>query len=514
MLKTGACLLVLVAVYTGAVKAAGGKVNVRSAGVVADSKTDVSRQIQALASQYDTLVFDAGSYFINKTVQLKSNNCLSGKQGAVIVIDNPPIEEWGGIFECTNQDHISLMGLSFRASESFSKNLFAFRVLSSSDVKLESLSASNCGLVITAVPQSALYNAVDESSFTPGKTGVLCNARVTVNNCQVQGGIKKNVNGIVMSYVNDWKVTNSTVSGFLHCVEWWGGDSNPKKNGDAGNARKCKNGLVENVKCSNATGGIWGSMGQHIAVNKCTVSNCDDVGIDFEGCFDCSASNNTVSNCKNGGLATFFYNRNIRFMNNSVIQQNTASPLVCIYNETQRQDNKDIVFSGNTFTCEQGIASIQQKGPATDIVFNGNKFNNVVLNLMFNNNRNIKISDNQFVFNKPLNAQNFVIGAGMNNNNGKIEIANNKINSTVKQSDALYGICINQNDYNSAPVNVIGDNDMQGIKSGNSVLLIWRGKNQAVKPKNYIAPSLMNSVRKMDEGNGKMEVRFEKPVNQ
>jgi hypothetical protein len=254
-------------------------------------------------------------------------------------------------------------------------------------------------------------------------------------------------------------------------------------------------------------------MGQNITVANCKVYNCDDVGVDFEGCFDCVAVGNTVWNCSNGGLATFFYNKNILFRNNTVKQQKSQYPLACIYNAPQKQLNQTVRFADNQFSCSGGVGSIIQKGPANDIVFENNQFNDVVLNLMFNNNRNISIRNNSFKLTKSLANKDtaYVIGAGMNNNNGRIEISGNKVSSSVSQPSSVYGICINQNDFNSSPINTIGDNEFSGLNDKCQLLLIWNGKNAAKKPRNFISPKIkMSSIQKVDRGQGKMELYFDK----
>jgi hypothetical protein len=139
-------------------------------------------------------------------------------------------------------------------------------------------------------------------------------------------------------------------------------------------------------------------MGQNISITGCVVENCGDVGIDFEGCFDCSATGNSVYNATNGGLTIFFLNRNITFSGNSVVQP-AERPCLRVYNSGLSADNKSLVVTGNTFRSETGISAVDcNSGPVESIVVVGNIFQNVRLAPSSNNSRYVTVSGNSLLF--------------------------------------------------------------------------------------------------------------------
>jgi hypothetical protein len=117
--------------------------------------------------------------------------------------------------------------------------------------------------------------------------------------------------GIHLVISQNIQVINCRVENAQHGIQWWGDDTN---------------GFCENITIRGSTvrrvdgGGIWGYKGRKIAVTGNNVSECGDVGVDFENSFNSTATGNSVRDCKNHGLATFFASENIKFINNRVIQ--------------------------------------------------------------------------------------------------------------------------------------------------------------------------------------------------
>ncbi len=143
---------------------------------------------------------------------------------------------------------------------------------------------------------------------------VVAGKRLLFDQLQVTGCGVKGVNqyqGINLVISQDVQITGCRVENAQHGIQWWGDDTN----GYCENLR-IRNNRVRRVE----GGGIWGNRGRQVTVTGNTTEICGDVGVDFEHSFNCSAIGNTVRDCKNYGLATFFASEQIVFTNNRVYQ--------------------------------------------------------------------------------------------------------------------------------------------------------------------------------------------------
>ncbi|MBQ9359240.1 MAG: right-handed parallel beta-helix repeat-containing protein [Abditibacteriota bacterium] len=153
------------------------------------------------------------------------------------------------------------------------------------------------------------------------------------------------------------------MEGYSHGIQWWGGDSDVRRGGEHKNFGYLRNGVIENCRCSDIEGGgIWGSMGENIQVRGCSVSLCNDVGIDFEGCLDSGAEDCLASDCRNGNYSTFQYcTGKIVFRNCRSVFTGARDGVVgtCHYfngNETQQADFQDVAFLDCRF--ESSVMSV------------------------------------------------------------------------------------------------------------------------------------------------------------
>lgn len=143
---------------------------------------------------------------------------------------------------------------------------------------------------------------------------VVGSKKLVFEGLQVSGCGLKGINqyqGINLVISQDIQVKNCRVEGVQHGIQWWGDDTN----GYCENLRIIGN-RVRRVE----GGGIWGNRGRMVTVSNNTTEICGDVGVDFEHSFNCTAVGNTVRDCKNYGLATFFGSERITFTNNRVFQ--------------------------------------------------------------------------------------------------------------------------------------------------------------------------------------------------
>jgi hypothetical protein len=133
--------------------------------------------------------------------------------------------------------------------------------------------------------------------------------RLKVDGCGVKG--INQFQGINVVISQNIQITGCQVAKAQHGIQWWGDDTNGW----------CDNLRINGNKVSHVDGGgIWGNKGRNITVTSNTTEFCGDVGVDFENSYDCSATGNTVRNCKNYALAVFHSSARIRFINNKVYQ--------------------------------------------------------------------------------------------------------------------------------------------------------------------------------------------------
>jgi hypothetical protein len=161
---------------------------------------------------------------------------------------------------------------------------------------------------------------------------------VSVNGCGVKG--IDQFQGINFVTSKSVKITGCRITNAQHGIQWWGDDTN---------------GWCEDFRISGNQvqqvdgGGIWGNKGRRITVANNTVKTCGDVGVDFEHSTDCSATYNTVSDCKNYGLAIFHSSERIVFTGNKVVQRVKYGHGIGLVGEGT---SKRISFLGGTITTQ------------------------------------------------------------------------------------------------------------------------------------------------------------------
>ena len=160
---------------------------------------------------------------------------------------------------------------------------------------------------------------------------------VTVTNCGAKG--VKQYQGINLLFSKKCLIEGCRVDNVQHGIQWWGDQL----------FGWCEDIRIINCRVKRAEGGIWGSLGRQVLVTRCVVENCTDVGIDFEGSQQSTAADNTVRNCKNYGLATFFASENITFRNNRVEQDASNGHGIGLCGVGI---SRNITFSGGSITVK------------------------------------------------------------------------------------------------------------------------------------------------------------------
>jgi len=137
---------------------------------------------------------------------------------------------------------------------------------------------------------------------------------------------------------------------FGNGIWWYGGEANGATDVSV------FNGVVANNVVSGGFGGIWGTCGQFINVADNVIRDFYDVGVDFEGCWDCVATGNVLTRVRGGALTSLYTSKRLTFTGNHVWTDRTtkdlgagALPTSSSYFALLRNDGEDIVIHGNTF---------------------------------------------------------------------------------------------------------------------------------------------------------------------
>lgn len=435
-------------------------VSVKDFGAVGDGVTNDTAAIQAALTAASAVVFPAGVYLITSAISVPSNRTLTGQNARV---------KWNAssfayAFTGSAVTDIDFSNLEFESTVAVTgSETAALRFTNVKRLNVVGCVTTNTTL-LSVWTSAANYGAAvfDETSGSFN-----CNTDIRVVDCDITGAGAVAEGGgaaVLMGYALRWAVSNIVMKKCSQGVMWWGGDSNPAVDGALVNNRKNKHGAVSNCVAYSIYGGAyWGSMGQNISVTGCSARDVGDVAIDFEGCSDCSASGNTVYNATNGGLTTFWYNQNVVFSGNSVVQP-AAQPCARIYNAGANTENKSVTFSGNTFRSETSISSVDTgSGPVETFVATANTFMNVKLSANANNMRYVTATANTFTFSVAAGSAFKAIDVGGLNSNGVGLIADNQIISNVTQPAGSQGIYVSHSDFNSNGLYNIKGNTTRGF---------------------------------------------------
>ncbi|MBE7178400.1 MAG: right-handed parallel beta-helix repeat-containing protein, partial [Mucilaginibacter polytrichastri] len=118
-----------------------------------------------------------------------------------------------------------------------------------------------------------------------------------------------------------------------------------------------EDGTITRVRVNGADlGGVWGSMGRDIEIDRCYLKDCLDVGIDAEFCEDITATNSTIIDAGNGGLAAFFGTKRFKTSKNTIRRKSLAAGAGLGYGfwitTSNGNKNEGIISEGDTFIHE------------------------------------------------------------------------------------------------------------------------------------------------------------------
>jgi parallel beta-helix repeat protein len=152
--------------------------------------------------------------------------------------------------------------------------------------------------------------------------------------------------GIEAVFSDRGRFTSCSVDTALHGIQLWGGDA-----ADTSATTTINSVAISDCQVQNVRGGIWAARGTGITVSRNVVRACSDVGIDFEGCSTCTASDNTVTNAKEAALSVFYASSDCAFLGNAVTQGPGMGPGFKAFGQgvsrriTVRGNSFDVSFS-------------------------------------------------------------------------------------------------------------------------------------------------------------------------
>ena len=386
--------------------------------------------------------------------------------------------------------NVTVCGPTFEAPND---RIVAVKVLSaasemSSDIVIAHNHCINARLVVTN--DLTITYAGHSTHATTGT--VTRDVRIVGNTGTRTGANLTNLAFILLWYTVGAEVHDNRLVGYGYGIQWWGGDANPVDgDGDLANERKCGDLTITGNRVKGMLdvlgggGGIWGSMGRNITANGNVIDDCADVGLDFEGCDTWNATGNTVTNCVNGCLTTFFYNRNGEFGPNTCRQDNAAaSPIIArIQNNYPTSENEGVTFTGGSFSCSSGIAMIAFE-TAQRATIRGATLRNVRITAQINNIRNTTIDRCSLLFTVAAGAALNAINVGYNNLGGRAIVTGNTVESLVAQPAGSRAIRTEQADQTRDVLEFIDDNILLGWST--PIETIWDGANAGFKAITFI----------------------------
>lgn len=340
--------------------------------------------------------------------------------------------------------------------------IMAIQLVRASDFAMTNNRCAECALTLTNDGSLTYANADTSSTGNISRDITITGNRITRTATNLG-----NVPAIMLHYTKGATVAGNRIDGSPYGIQWWGGDANPAADGALANERKCGDfaitgNIVRNITSPSGGAGIWGSMGESIAIDGNTVTRCNDVGIDLEGCFHAAVTGNTVKDCNNGQLTTFSYSVDVLFSGNTCRSDVANGAMARVQNGSGTPNVKDVRFIGNSFHTTNGIGLVLLE-TAESVEFSGNQLRNCSLYTRLNNQKFTTARHNSLVYDTAAGSAFNAMDFGANNAGGELNVTGNTVVSTVAQPAGSKGIYAAQIDSGVPPLTVIDANRVKGF---------------------------------------------------
>ncbi|MDR3456248.1 MAG: glycosyl hydrolase family 28-related protein [Verrucomicrobiae bacterium] len=350
------------------------RIDVSTLGIYGDGVTDVSVALQSALSTYKTLYMPAGTYVISNTISFPSGGDILGAgSNTIIKPTSTPLYAFKVVgTDTTYISNTVVDSLTFAGTP----GQIGFLAKKAYGVTVRRCSTSQGIGLFKSVVTKVYTNITSEADLNRYLT-VISN---TVNASSSSPSVAV---GIDFEFSADCEASANTVNYYYHGIMWWGGDSNLSVNGALANPRWARRIHIGTNSVSNAgQGGIWGSMGQNVTIERNEINYCGDVGLDLEGCFNSVAQYNYVTNGVNGSLATFYSASNVLFAFNTVVTTDATRPIYRLYNSSLDPSKvMNLTLSNNILIGSGCIGDIDDSSGAGYLTIVGNTMTNVFINL-------------------------------------------------------------------------------------------------------------------------------------
>jgi len=255
------------------------------------------------------------------------------------------------------------------------------------------------------------------AGFSPTSIDDL-NEDITVIGNSVDNGVYQ---GSILRFNFSRRVVAWKNQGNFANISWWGGGARRQQGGALRFLRRVDSAYIADNSIRGANGGVYGNNGRNVIVARNTISDTTDVGVDFEGCVDCTAYDNHVRDAGNFCYATFYAAKNIRFLRNYGEQTGAGATmheklggtrygnpaglsLVALRSAGFRQAGEeavDIIFAENELVFSGGgnfgrcTASY-----FTKVAFQRNRLRNVLCDWRYENTDALYLEDNLLAFDR------------------------------------------------------------------------------------------------------------------
>lgn len=421
-------------------------INVKYYGAVGDGVTDDTAAIQAALNASSTVYFPKGTFKITSALNVPNGRTVYGKgnESVIWTVGDHAVFLATGTFinTATPAVHASDVNISKLMIKSYvARRQYAVEGDTINNLTVSDLTVRNLGGVCvgTVYPVNTWDGTEDPVTTAGINSDAALSSNITVSNCDIiAGGIGESfANGVLISFTKTFSVTGCTVKFANHGIQFWGGDSDINRGGIYGNAWRCRDGVIENNFVDTvAGGGCWGSLGSNVRIDRNEIHNCHDVGVDFEGCDNCSASYNKVYDCFNGNFATFQYcTGKIDFTyNESYITQSAYAEGHNQHyfnsNATLASNVQDITFDHNYF-WGVGQTFLNAQSAMRSFTFTNNNCVNTGVDTEAGNLRNTTITGNTFTVDSAFSGKrDFVVRARVSNSTNRFYAQDNTITGT------------------------------------------------------------------------------------
>ncbi|MBQ9358903.1 MAG: right-handed parallel beta-helix repeat-containing protein [Abditibacteriota bacterium] len=398
-----------------------------------------------------------GTYKISSSVKLPANTILKGQEGTVLKVS----VRGGGSRSCVflvagekpAQDkpakrcaNVTVSGLTLVSDKP--EKLYAVYAESVENLTISNVETRGIGLAaVTAINTVNDWDGTPDPKQTGGIRGKEDLSRnVTVKDCFADCKDNRDgaVTGILIAYTDGFTLQNCHVANCYQGIQFWGGDSDYSRGGRPENYGGLSNGRITGCRARNAAGGgIWGSFGENVVIRDCQVSDCGDVGIDFEGSRNCRAENCKVYDCVNANYATFQYcTGRIEFKGClSVLTGKTTDG--CHYlnsNATQMAAAQEIIFDGCTFESKTS-GNVSAFSAMKRFVFRNNTCRNTCLTTEGNNIYNVDVENNRFEWTSSEKAEIILLAETRGPEETSLRVTGNKVRAKNAYTGILVSCC-------------------------------------------------------------------------